>query len=435
MNNKKIRSRNILLIVVLVLVFAFAAVGCSDSAYDIAVKNGFNGTESEWLLSLRGESATQGTSISYIDEYEYYLENTSESDKLTYEEFLTLYLSQSEYAANRGLRSAVSIVSTFTYKSTGFFGQTTTEEKRGSGAGVIARIDNETGAVIIVTNYHVIYESTSTSKKASKINLFTYGREETTDAISASILGGSPDYDIAILSATDDRFKSDYFIEATFADSDDINVGQTAVAVGNPAGWGISATSGVVSVLSETIKMESIVNSNDEFYMRVMRIDTAVNGGNSGGGLYDKFGRLMGIVNAKSASTEIENIAFAIPSNTAKGILENVLANNGTFTNCFTKLGVGVASKNKNIDYDEGYNQTLITETVYLSSVKTSSLAYGAGLKVNDIIVSLKKNSQTEKLINREYQIEEFMLGVITGDSVTVKYTRNGTESSVVINF
>ena len=107
-------------------------------------------------------------------------------------------------------------------------------------------------------------------------------------------------------------------------DSEMINVGESAIAIGNPEGNGFSTSLGIVSVDSEYIEMTGADGvTNVEF--RVMRIDTAVNGGNSGGGLFNSKGELIGIVNAKIQSTTVENIAYAIPSNLAAAVADNII--------------------------------------------------------------------------------------------------------------
>lgn len=128
--------------------------------------------------------------------------------------------------------------------------------------------------------------------------------------------------------------------EVEIANSNEINVGDKAIAIGNSEALGISATSGIVSVDSEYITMLSL---DEKAYVdhRVIRIDTAVNGGNSGGGLFNSNGQLIGIVNAKITDDSIENIAFAIPSNVAISIAQNILNNNGYFM----RLILGVTLK------------------------------------------------------------------------------------------
>ena len=98
----------------------------------------------------------------------------------------------------------------------------------------------------------------------------------------------------------------------SFGDSDNVAVGQTAIAIGNPEAEGISVSSGIISVTSEDITMTA-VDESSTVTMRVIRTDTAINSGNSGGGLFDTQGKLIGIVNAKMKTEKAENIAYAIP--------------------------------------------------------------------------------------------------------------------------
>ena len=96
-------------------------------------------------------------------------------------------------------------------------------------------------------------------------------------------------------------------------------VGSSAIAIGNAQGLGISSTSGVVSVDSEYITMTA-ADGKTAVAFRVMRVDTAINSGNSGGGMYDDNGNLIGIVNAKIVYDGVENIGYAIPSNGAVSV-------------------------------------------------------------------------------------------------------------------
>ena len=223
-------------------------------------------------------------------------------------------------ASAKGLRSAVSIVCNFetTVQVGGWYpgsSYVTTKEYTSKGSGVIYRLDEEEGDAFIITNYHVVFDSSSNSPDgiSEDISVYLYGSETEDGAIAATYVGGSLYYDIAVLRVEDsEMLKGSSACDVSVADSDDVSVGDTAIAVGNAQGLGISSTSGIVSVDSEYITMTA-ADDKTKVSFRVMRVDTAINSGNSGGGLYDSEGRLIGIVNAKIVYDGVENIGYAIP--------------------------------------------------------------------------------------------------------------------------
>ena len=125
--------------------------------------------------------------------------------------------------------------------------------------------------------------------------------------ISAEYIGGSLTYDIAVLKITDSEIYSESIAKKAELADRTVFAGETAIAIGNPEADGISSTVGVVSVDSEYLTMTG-ADDVTEVTFRVMRIDTAVNSGNSGGGLFNDQGELIGIVNAKIMTDDIENI-------------------------------------------------------------------------------------------------------------------------------
>ncbi len=208
-------------------------------------------------------------------------------------------------AAAKGLLSAVSIESNFditkTYAPSIFgSGGTKKTEEKAYGSGVIYNLDKDLGSAYIITNYHVVYMkgSDTANDVSDEIYVYLYGQEYPEYAISAEFIGGSMNYDIAVLKVTNsDVLRKSKAAAAEFADSNETSILDTAIAIGNPEALGISATVGAVNVDSEYITMTSL-DETGYISLRVLRIDTAVNGGNSGGGLYNAAGKIIGIVNA-----------------------------------------------------------------------------------------------------------------------------------------
>jgi serine protease Do len=171
-----------------------------------------------------------------------------------------------------------------------------------------------------------------------------------------------------------------------------------------------------------------------EVSFRVMRVDTAVNSGNSGGGLYDDEGNLIGIVNAKIVYDGVENIGYAIPSNVAVSIADNIIDYcYGTDTERVQRalLGITVSTSDSGAVYDTATGLLTIKETVSVYEVSDGSLADGV-LQAGDILVSATVNGNTAE-ITRQYHIIDMMLDVRAGDVVTIKILRGSEEMTVDI--
>ena len=358
----------------------------------------------------------------------------------SYLEFIEKYFGVStkesssvQYATNIGLLSAVSVYSAFTTTFEDPLGNTQTQNYSSAGAGVIYTLNKEEGSAYIITNYHVVYDinSDTEDKISDDINVYLYGGEYAELAIPATYVGGSMVYDIAVLEVRESlTLVSSHARSADFANSDETPVGSTAIAIGNPEANGIAATQGIVCVDSEDIIMTT-VDKVSEVQMRVMRIDTAVNSGNSGGGLYNCEGKLIGIVNAKKNNTEIENISYAIPSNIAKNVADNIIDNcanseNKQVLKCM--LGVGITVASSSSVYDTETKTTRIKEEVLISTITVGSLADQV-LSTGMIVTAISKG-ETRVEVDRTYKLVDFMLTGRVGDTITIEVVDNGEEKS-----
>ena len=328
-------------------------------------------------------------------------------------------------ATARGLQSAVSVYCTFTmtYGGNSFWNPTpTTQTYYSSGSGVIYNVDKD-GNAYVLTNYHVVYDADSDTDNhiSEKIYIYLYGLENESYAIEAKYVGGSPNYDIAVLKVTENEiikngFNAGTVAAAELADSNNITPGNTAIAIGNPTSsselGGISATNGVVSVDSEYITMTA-ADERSEVTYRLIRIDTPVNAGNSGGGLYNAEGKLIGIVNAKISTSSIENIGYAIPSNVVRAVADNIIyySQNGSYSNVMRCiLGITVTTDEMSTYYDtqKGILQKL--ESVIIAEITNGGLADGK-LQANDVIKSIKINEKTVD-VTRQHHLIDTMLDV-----------------------
>ena len=346
-------------------------------------------------------------------------------------------VSQDNAAAGKALLSAVSVRCTFkttAYGTTYQPGATASREKSSAGSGVIYKLDKNKGEAYIITNYHVVYYNQSNTENgiSDNITVYLYGQESNEYAIPATYVGGSMNYDLAVLKVDGSKIIAESNAAAvSFADSNNVAVLDQAIAVGNPEALGISATLGYINVDSEYIQMEG-ADGVTAIQIRVMRMDTAVNGGNSGGGLFNNRGELIGIVNAKL--TNSENMSYAIPSNFVKYVAENILyycdgTNNENVYRCY--LGITVQASRLYTEYDEANGKLHKREDVGVVSVSDGSLAKGV-IEVGDIINSITVDGVTYD-VDRMYIVTDSMLNARVGSLVTVNVTRGGKSIDVNI--
>lgn len=274
--------------------------------------------------------------------------------------------------------------------SEGLFGQM--ELTEGAGSGVIINADG-----YIVTNYHVI-------KGANKVEVTLHNG----DVYTAKIIGGDSENDIAVIKINAKKLKP-----VTIGDSSKVEVGDIAVAIGNPLGQlGGTATSGIISALDRRLTIDGNT-------MSLLQTDAAINPGNSGGGLFNGAGELIGIVDAKSAGADIEGLAFAIPINNVDDII-NDLVKTGKVS---AKPSIGIMIQDVSKENAEYYN--LKEAGVYVAEVSGDN-AKKAGFKKGDRVVSIegKKIESSSDLISR---VREQKIG----DKVTVVVMRDGQEIEI----
>ena len=435
---------------------ALAAVLCGTmacsggTAYEIAVKNGFSGTEEEWLQSLHGANGEDGQSVTAAD---LYAEAQKNGFTGTYLEFCQSVLNINVNEDNdtdtiaKNVTSVVSIYCGFSQTvGGGWWGNAQSKYYSAAGSGVIIDLNKEAGNALIVTNYHVVYDSSSDTKGISDmIYLYTYGAlnrfspdtgDEYGDGMRATYIGGAMDYDIALLKVEGcDYLKSSLATEATFADSDEVCLGEKVFAVGNPDGAGIAVTSGIISVESEYITMSSTDGRGSVDY-RVMRTDAAINHGNSGGALFNAEGALIGITNAKNVDTDVDNMGYALPSTQVKNLCDNILANtsNGVGAVNVARLGVEVTPSASTPYYDASGNLRIREEFVVAKVTSASSAAYNI-LKVGDVFQAVSIGDGEWIELKRQYQLNDLLLTVRKGDTVNLKIKRDGSETIVSVKF
>ena len=212
---------------------------------------------------------------------------------------------------------------------------------QGAGSGVIITSDG-----YIVTNNHVI-------EGASKITVTTSDQQE----YDAELVGTDPITDIAVL-----KIKAEGLTPATYGNSDQLAVGDMAVAIGNPLGeLGGTVTAGIISALDRELAIDGKT-------MTLLQTDSSINPGNSGGGLFNGDGQLIGIVVAKSSGSDVEGLGFAIPINKAADVAQQILENGYVSGQPSTGMSY-TESSGQSSTMDRLFNNGQSTTYVYIASV------------------------------------------------------------------
>ena len=266
----------------------------------------------------------------------------------------------------------------------------------GAGSGVIISEDG-----YIITNHHVI-------DGASTITVRLHDKS----AYSATVVGSDETSDIAVL-----KIDATGLSAAVMGDSDTLAVGEEVVAIGNPLGsLGGTVTNGIISALERDITVEG---QN----MRLLQTNAAISPGNSGGGLFNAQGELIGVVNAKSVEDGSEGIGFAIPINTAREVAEDLI-NNGYVTG---RPALGVTVLNIT-DAQTAMYYGVNSFGVYIMSVEDGSGAAKAGLKAGDRIVIIDN-----KEVSDTADVTSALQDKAVGDVVSMQISRGGEIMSVEV--
>ena len=466
---KRIAKRLILPLISNVLVLALVLSGCSsNSAYVTSIaKTGSNGSQDIYTIYYsdgstdsftidNGVDGEDGKDVSIMDIYQTYKEQTGDSD-LSFQDFLDQYLTLStdmSAVISQSLQSTAKIYAEFLETTStgggigGILGRpsySTSNVVISTGAAVIYSIDeSQDGYTYFVTDYHVIYDNdadstkNSGSKIARSVYAYLYGSEGSpsaadengdgqadTDstgytvydygdyAIPLEYVGGTITYDIAVLRAKTSDVKAINENAQAVRFAQEYHVGETAIAIGNPEGTGLSVTQGIISTESEYITLQ---------------IDDTARSGNSGGGLFNKKGELIGITNAGDSSDQ--NINYAVPLEIVRGTADSIIfyANDGNTETAGVSrllLGVTVTTQNSKYVYDPSSGYGKISEEVVIASVSEDSIAKALGLLEGDILTAVIING-TQYEIDRSFEIENLSLTVRANDLVQIVYTRNG---------
>ena len=279
--------------------------------------------------------------------------------------------------AEAAMPSVVAINDTMTVEQRNWFGMPQTYQATSSGSGIIvAQSDTE---LLIATNNHVV--SGATDLEVTFVD---------DNSVAAAIKGTDSATDLAIIAVQLSDIPADTMSKiqvASLGDSDQLKVGQQVVAIGNALGYGQSVTVGYISAKDRKITDE---NGVEHTYLQT---DAAINPGNSGGALLDLNGNVIGINAAKTASTEVEGMGFAIPISDARDILDNLMTKQTRIAVDKDAQGyLGIRVTNIDAATSQAYGMPI---GVYVYQIMDGGAAANSDLKEKDIITKFDGQSIT----------------------------------------
>ncbi|MCL2461729.1 MAG: trypsin-like peptidase domain-containing protein [Defluviitaleaceae bacterium] len=269
-----------------------------------------------------------------------------------------------------------------------------------AGSGII--FSQDSGNIYVVTNYHVVDGAVSA----------TISLDDKTQ-ITAHYVGGDSIADIAVLRVAKSDLKAagvTTYTMAKFGDSDKIEVGDFAIAIGNADGEGKSATFGIISAVNKQITIDN--NTFD-----VLQTDAAINPGNSGGALINSNAEVVGVNCAKLSDSNVEGMGYSLPINQVKTIVDGIMKNKGQAVSQPGYLGITGVTVTTQLKNLYGFPSV----GVYVQTVYTGTGAYNAGLMQGDLITAF--NGVT---ITTNDQLNAEIAKTLAGQTVDMTVYRSG---------
>ena len=306
--------------------------------------------------------------------------------------------------ANKVKPSIVGITVEFSVNSIFYNGSGTATA---SGSGIISSEDG-----YILTNNHIV-SSTSESNnafyevgKANKVTVKLYNDDT---EYEAQIIGTDSQTDLAVI-----KIDKTGLTPAELGDSDSVQVGEFAMAIGNPLGLDNSVTAGIVSAVNR-----EVTDSDGNKYLAI-QTDAAINAGNSGGALVNSQGQVIGVNTLKLSGEDVEGVGFAIPINSTKEIYEQLIQYNKVKR---PYIGIG------GIDLDEETaKKNNLVVGIYIKTIEDFSAAEKAGLRIGDVIIE----ADGQKITTMD-ELNEIKNSKSIGDTIKLKVYRNGNEKEVTV--
>lgn len=284
-------------------------------------------------------------------------------------------------------------------------GGTQEQEVESQGSGII--IGQNDSELLIATNNHVVEGADTLSVCFADDN-----------ACEATVKGTDSDNDLAVIAVKLSDISDDTMSQikiAEIGDSDQLQVGEQVVAIGNALGYGQSVTTGIVSAVNRQLEDS---NSENGF----IQTDAAINPGNSGGALLNMQGQVIGINSAKLASTEVEGMGYAIPVSTASPIFEDLM-NRQTRTKVSSDQAAALGIKGQTVDSSiaEAYG---IPQGVYVAEIEQGSAAEKAGITAGSVITKFD-DTTIESMDDLKSRLEYYAAGETV--DLVVKIADNGS--------
>ena len=281
------------------------------------------------------------------------------------------------------------------------------------GSGVIYK--NADGYAYIVTNYHVIANS-----QELEVLLADGTRAK------AEIVGSDQWTDLAVIRIANTNVTT----VAEFANSDDVQVGETAIAIGSPLGseFATSVTQGIVSATNRSVATDVDGDGQEDWVVTAIQTDAAINPGNSGGALINKAGQVIGINSMKISKSSVEGMGFAIPSNEVVSIIKQ-LETDGKITRPALGISmVNLSSVNERVIEQLNLPRD-VKNGVVIAEVMAKGSAKAAGLQAYDVIVEMD-GQKIEGIQN----LRKVLYSHKVGDKLEVTYYRNGQKQTTTIS-
>jgi serine protease Do len=299
-------------------------------------------------------------------------------------------------------------------QSQDFWGKSNDPVEKGTGSGIIFRRAN--GKAYIVTNNHVI-------ENASQVEVSLQTGQQ---RVKAQIVGADPLTDLAVLEIDGTNVQQ----VAEFGDSNKLQVGEPAIAIGNPMGLKFSrtVTEGIISSTERTMPVDLNGDGQTDYEENVIQTDAAINPGNSGGALINAAGQVIGINSLKIAQTGVEGLGFAIPIDDASRVIDDLIQYHSV-----QRPYIGIDPVDlQQISPDEWKSTLHIPDNVQSGVVVRSIVPYGpaqkGGIKQYDVIVKLDNQS-----IENSAQLRKYIFTKRVGDKVTVTYYRGAVQKTATV--
>ena len=377
-----------------------AWMACAGAVFGILAGATFQGVKygSDKLFARNGvitESTTADTS-----DTEASTDNSADNSTIAKTSTTTDTVYDVTTVSKNVMPSIVSISGTYMNTYQNWF-NTYQQETEGAGSGII--ISQDDSNLLVLTNYHVVKNSTALSVG------FVDG-----ESVEATVKGYDEDNDVAVVSVPLDQIKDSTksSIKAiTMGSSDNLEVGSPCVAIGNALGYGQSVTVGYVSAIDREISL------SDGSTVKVIQTDAAINPGNSGGALVNMKGELIGMNTAKSVDSQVEGMGYALPISDISDIIQDIIKNGtNASTSTSSSAYLGITAQTVTDEYTKGFG---MPSGVNITAVSSGSPAEKCGLQTGDIICEFNGKTVTDIT-----ELQKMIAKLQPGDTVKIGYYR-----------